>query len=72
MFGKKFTTEYKVEGMHCGHCAAKVEAAIKALDGVKTVKADPGSGVVTVISSVELNRSSVAEAVKNAGFTLVE
>ncbi len=72
MFGKKVKTVYVVEGMHCGHCAAKVEGAIKALDGVKSVKADPTSGNVEVVSSNELERSLVAEAVKSVGFALAE
>lgn len=72
MFGKKVKTELKVEGMHCGHCAAKVESAIGELEGVKSVKADPSSGTVQVASSAELDRSLVAEAVARAGFKLVE
>lgn len=71
MFGKKVKTVYTVEGMHCGHCAAKVETAINALEGVKSVKADPTSGNVEVTSLVELDRNKVASAVESAGFTLV-
>ena len=70
LFGKKIQKEIKVEGMHCMHCAGKVEAAIKALDGVKSVKADPASGLVAITSSVELNNAAIADAVKNAGFTM--
>lgn len=70
MFGKKVKTEFKVEGMHCGHCAAKVEEAIGSLEGVKSVKADYDSGSVEVVSASELDRNAVASAVQNAGFTL--
>lgn len=72
MFGKKIQKEIKVEGMHCMHCAGKVEAAIKALDGVKSVKADPATKSVVIVSSDVLDNALVAEAVKNAGFTMVE
>ncbi len=71
MFGKKVKTEYKVEGMHCGHCASKVENAIKALDGVKSVKADVNSGIVEVTSASELDKEAVVSAVKNVGFNVV-
>ena len=72
LFGKKIQKEIKVEGMHCMHCAGKVEAAIKALDGVKSVKADPATKSVVIVSSDVLDNALVAEAVKNAGFTMVE
>lgn len=72
MFGKKIVKEITVDGMHCHHCAGKVEAAIKALDGVKSVKADPATKKVVIVSSVDLDNALVSEAVKTAGFTLVE
>ena len=72
LFGKKIEKEIKVEGMHCMHCAAKVENAIKELDGVKSVKADPATKSVVIVSSVVLDDVLVAEAVKNVGFTMVE
>ena len=71
MFGKKIKSEFKVEGMHCSHCAAKVETAIKAIDGVKSVKADPIAKNVVIISSETIDSALVAEAVKGAGFTFV-
>ncbi|MCH5164667.1 MAG: heavy-metal-associated domain-containing protein [Clostridiales bacterium] len=72
LFGKKIQKEIKVDGMHCMHCAGKVEAAIKALDGVKSVKADPNTKSVVITSSVELDNALIAQAVKSAGFTMVE
>ena len=72
LFGKKITKEVTVEGMHCGHCASQVEAAIKAIDGVKSVKADPATKKVVIISSETIDNVLVSEAVKNAGFTMVE
>ena len=35
MFGKAENVTIKVEGMHCMHCAAKVEKVLKELAGVK-------------------------------------
>ena len=42
------TTVLKVEGMMCGHCTARVEAALTAVSGVKSAKADLAAGTVTV------------------------
>ncbi len=72
MFGKKIRTEIKVEGMHCNHCAGKVEAAIKALDGVKSVKVDLDSKSAEIVSSAELDRAVLAKAISDAGFTMAE
>ena len=37
-----------VEGMSCGHCAAAVTKALKALQGVQTVEVDLKAKTVTV------------------------
>lgn len=69
MFGfKKFKKEYKVEGMHCAHCSASVENAVKNVEGVKSAKADAKNGSLIVVSSVEIDDAKIAEAVKGAGF----
>ena len=72
LFGKKIKKEIKVEGMHCMHCAGKVEAAIKAIEGVKSVKADPATKSVVIISSETLDNAVLAQAVSGAGFQMVE
>ncbi len=72
MFGKKIKTEIKVEGMHCNHCAGKVETAIKEIDGVKSVKVDLDTKTVEITSSVELDRALLIGAVQKAGFTMAE
>lgn len=38
LFTKK-TVEYRVPDMNCGHCEAKVTAALQTVDGVSKVKA---------------------------------
>lgn len=72
MFGKKIKTEIKVEGMHCNHCASKVEAAIKEISGVKSVKIDLDAKTAEIISSEEIDRALLNEAVQKAGFTMAE
>lgn len=72
MLGKKFKTEIKVEGMHCNHCAGKVEAAIKEISGVKSVKTNLDAKTVEIISSEELDRALLKETVQKAGYSMVD
>ena len=39
LFGNKKSVEYRVPDMSCGHCEAKVTAALQGVTGVKKVKA---------------------------------
>ena len=71
LFGKKITTVVTVDGMHCGHCSAKVEQALKAIEGVKKVKADLETKAVTIISKIELDSDVIKTVVAEAGFTVV-
>jgi copper chaperone CopZ len=57
--------------MMCGHCSAKVEQAIKAIEGVKKVKADLETKAVTIISKCELDSDVIKTVVAEAGFTVV-
>lgn len=50
-----------VEGMHCNHCKAKVENALKELKGVKKAEADLASAEVAV--TYLPNKISCAEMV---------
>jgi copper chaperone len=61
---------YTVAGMTCGHCELSVSEEIGELPGVLQVVADHSSGRVTVTSSDPLDRSAVAAAVEEAGYSL--
>lgn len=69
MFEKKLNATLSVEGMHCNHCKAKVENAIKAVKGVKavTVSLDTASAEI-VYSEGKTTPEAVAEAVTKIGF----
>ena len=43
-----------IEGMMCGHCAARVKKALEALDGVESaeVSHEKGTAIVTLKSDV--------------------
>ncbi len=69
MFDKTENTTISIEGMHCGHCKAKVEAALKAVKGVKkfTVSLENASASVDYIAK-KTNPNDIASAVTAAGF----
>ena len=66
--------ELPVLGMHCDNCCRKVQTAVSALAGVRhvDVRLEPLSaqqiGRVRVIGEVE--RASIEEAIRNAGFSV--
>jgi copper chaperone CopZ len=65
------TTSYKVTGMTCGHCEGAVTEEISALDGVSSVTAEAGTGLVTIVSAAPLDDTAVRAAVEEAGYDLV-
>lgn len=72
LFGKKYKKVLVVEGMHCGHCAKKVEDVLKELNGVKNVKVNLEKKEVLVVSKVELSNDLITSAIKKTGFELKE
>lgn len=66
------TTEYKVKGMTCGHCAAAVTEEVGAVEGVTDVTVDLASGVVTIASAAPLDDQAVRDAVDEAGYEVVD
>ncbi len=70
MSTQKHTDVYTVTGMTCGHCERSVSEEIGELDGVVEVAADHTTGQVTVTSTEPLDRSAVAAAVEEAGYSL--
>ncbi len=74
MFFKKETTEVtlSVKGMSCGHCAARVEDALKALRGVKSAEVDLEAATVCVVADAKVKREALVAAVTKAGYTVEE
>ncbi len=60
--------QYKVEGMTCDHCKAKVENGLKELQGITEVLADRNTGVVS-IQAEDVNEDNIREAVTLLGYT---
>jgi copper chaperone CopZ len=65
------TTTFRVEGMTCDHCRHAVTTEIHAVPGVETVGVDLPSGTVTVSATQPVDRSDIAVAVDEAGYTLL-
>ena len=64
-------SEWQVQGMTCGHCAASVTEELTELPGVEAVDVELETGRVRVTSSTELQRADVEAAVTEAGYALV-
>ena len=60
------TEKYKVTGMSCAACSARVEKAVGSLDGVESCTVNLLTGDMSVTGSV--SRTEVTSAVINAGY----
>ncbi len=71
-FKKKETTTVtiSVEGMACGHCAARVESALTAVKGVKSAKVDLTAANVTVVAA-GVGEDALKAAITAAGYKVV-
>lgn len=59
MFSKRYKKIIIVDGMHCKHCAATVENALKELKGVEKVKVHLAKKEVEVISSSPIDTKDI-------------
>lgn len=64
------TEKYKVTGMSCAACSARVERAVSSLDGVDSCVVNLLTGDMTVEGIT--SRKDVIDAVKNAGYGVEE
>lgn len=72
MFSKKYKKILIVEGMHCNHCAATVEKALKELEGLSKVKVHLDKKEVEVISTTPITEESIKKVFANLDFELKE
>jgi len=64
------TFRYRVAGMDCPSCAAKIEAEARKTPGVKAVKVSIASQVMTVTTEEETRLAEVERAVTGLGYRL--
>jgi copper chaperone CopZ len=65
------TKTFRVDGMTCDHCRNAVSTEICSLPGVESVTVDLPAGTVTVSATAPVDRSDIAAAVDEAGYTLL-
>ena len=71
MIFKKFEKNLTVDGMNCQKCAARIDAALKSVNGVKKVSVDLEKKSVSVISREEISESVLKEAIEKLGFKVI-
>lgn len=73
LFGKeKITKEVFIDGMSCMHCAAKVEKALAALNGVSDVKVDLNGKRAIVKFKKEIDNATLKATVEDLGYTVTD
>ena len=60
----------KIEGMSCGHCSARVEQALNAIDGV-SAKVDLEAKTASIVLSKPVEDQALVKAVTDAGYQVV-
>jgi copper chaperone CopZ len=63
-------TTFQVAGMTCGNCQRAVTEEISRISGIQGVTVDLATGSVTVTATQPVDRTDVAHAVDEAGYTL--
>ena len=71
LFAKLVVKEFVVEGIHCSKCKARVEEALKSIEGVKKASADVATGKTVIKSKLEVSNEVIKEKLEDLGFTPV-
>ncbi|MFZ7131535.1 MAG: heavy-metal-associated domain-containing protein [Eubacteriales bacterium] len=65
------TKKIFIEGMSCGHCVARVEKALKALDGVSDVMVDLEGKFAQFQMKSEIDDETLIGIIDDAGYDVV-
>lgn len=68
MFGNKITKRISIEGMSCGHCAKRVEDALKQINGIKAVKVNLEGKNAEVTLKADVSNDILKSAVEDIGY----
>ena len=71
MFGNKITKTIFIEGMSCGHCSKRVEAALKAVKVVKSVVVSLEGKKADIILKTDIDNEILKGAVEDIGFKVI-
>ena len=73
MFGRnQIKKTIKIEGMHCEHCAKKVENALSELDNVKKAKVNLKKQEASLVLEKEIDNKVLTEAIENLDFKVTD
>ena len=59
------------EGMHCGHCQARVEKALSEVAGVESVKVNLKNKTAVISLSQNVEDGTLMQAVNDAGYQAI-
>lgn len=65
------TSQFRVNGMTCGHCEASVREEVGEIAGVVQVDVSATTGSLVVTSTEPLDEAAVLAAVEEAGYAAV-
>ena len=69
---EKMEKTYKIEGMMCGHCEARVKKTLESFEEVVEAKVSHESGTAVVTLSAPLDDEKVKAAIQEQGYEVVE
>lgn len=63
------TVEFKCEGMYCSGCEETITTEVKKVDGIKDIKADSKTKLVTVsYDANKTNKDNISKTINAAGY----
>ena len=62
----------KVKGMMCGGCENRIKNAVGEISGVQAVEANHETGIVKVISNIDIERKTIEDTINDIGFEAVK
>lgn len=72
MFGEKIIKTMFIDGMHCMHCAKKVEEELKGIKQVKSVKVILEEKKAEIILKEKVDDKVLKETIENLGYNVLE
>ncbi len=61
-----------VKGMSCGGCENRIKNALSTIDGVEKVEANFKTGLVKVITNIDVKRETIENTINDIGFEIVK
>ncbi len=72
MFQKKKIKIIKIEGMHCEHCAKKVEDGLKTIEEIGKIKIDLKRKEVRIEEKESISDQLIQKSIEDLGYQVLE